>query len=617
MSLTFIIYLLLFTSLVAGAAAAAEWGSRARGATRHAWTVAIALSVLGPLVATMWNASARRATSVQFTLPTGAVLNSIDFVNAQRPAAHSASALNQLAQSIAGLRSAAERVVEATPQWSSATAEMALAAWLFLSFALCIWLVVGLCSLRRSRRGWTRSTVDGVDVDVSPSAGPAVFGFTSHRIVLPEWAMQMESHARHLIIAHETEHIRARDPQRLAIALAALVVMPWNLALWWCAARLRRAIELDCDVRVLNRFPDARAYGYVLLDVASRGRSSGPLAISMVSLLRLPSELELRLRAMSQTRKAGYRTVTIGAVLAVVSVSAAFTAPVPWPAQTQVRISATATGGRQIDRAIDNAEWVNFLNQVQSGSTATYRNTTVGGQIEDGSKELRKGATPSAEVVSAHARGDTTYSVDQVDTSVRLLPGSASPEYPSDLRKQGVEGEVRAQFVVDTNGRVEPGTIRVTMSTDRRFATSVLAALPNVRFIPAERHGHKVRQLVRQPFTFAITPSQAPLNRYQTYFPYQVDAPATVRAGSPTPTYPPALRKLGIGGEVHAEFVVDTLGRVQDGSIKITESTNQELTDAVLKALPNMQFVPAEVHGQKVKQLVQMPFGFTPARAHK
>ncbi|UUZ52386.1 hypothetical protein LP419_22985 [Massilia sp. H-1] len=43
----------------------------------------------------------------------------------------------------------------------------------------------------------------------------------------------------------------ARDPQLLGLALLVLVAMPWNLPMWWQLRRLRHAIEVDCDARVL------------------------------------------------------------------------------------------------------------------------------------------------------------------------------------------------------------------------------------------------------------------------------------------------------------------------------------------------------------------------------
>ncbi len=91
-----------------------------------------------------------------------------------------------------------------------------------------------------------------------------------------------------------------------------------------------------------------------------------------------------------------------------------------------------------------------------------------------------------------------------VDKVVVALPGTA-PRYPDMLRQAGIEGDVRAQFVVDTLGRVEPGSVRVLEATHDQFAAAVRTALSSrARFTPAEAGGHRVRQLVEQTFTFRL-----------------------------------------------------------------------------------------------------------------
>jgi periplasmic protein TonB len=94
---------------------------------------------------------------------------------------------------------------------------------------------------------------------------------------------------------------------------------------------------------------------------------------------------------------------------------------------------------------------------------------------------------------------------NQVETAVMAMPGTATPRYPSMLQSAGLEGDVRAQFVVDTLGRVEQGSFHVIESTHDLFAAAVRDALGRARFTPAEAGGHKVRQLVEQTFTFRIT----------------------------------------------------------------------------------------------------------------
>jgi protein TonB len=100
---------------------------------------------------------------------------------------------------------------------------------------------------------------------------------------------------------------------------------------------------------------------------------------------------------------------------------------------------------------------------------------------------------------------DQPYFEFQVEKPVIGAPGSAQPRYPDMLKSAGVEGEVLAQFVVDTTGRAEMGSFKVLKSSHDLFTTAVRNALPTMRFLPAEVGGRKVKQLVQQPFQFALT----------------------------------------------------------------------------------------------------------------
>jgi protein TonB len=92
----------------------------------------------------------------------------------------------------------------------------------------------------------------------------------------------------------------------------------------------------------------------------------------------------------------------------------------------------------------------------------------------------------------------------QVEKPVAQAPNSAQPRYPDILKSAGVEGEVLAQFVVDTTGKAEVNTFKVLKTSHELFASAVRNALPNMKFLPAEVGGRKVKQLVQQPFVFAI-----------------------------------------------------------------------------------------------------------------
>jgi periplasmic protein TonB len=98
-----------------------------------------------------------------------------------------------------------------------------------------------------------------------------------------------------------------------------------------------------------------------------------------------------------------------------------------------------------------------------------------------------------------------TFRADQVEKQVAVLPGGSPPRYPEALRVAGIEGEVVAVFVVDDQGRVEAGSISFPHSDNEQFEREVRATLREMRFIPAEVGGRKVRQLVQMPFVFKLS----------------------------------------------------------------------------------------------------------------
>jgi hypothetical protein len=147
--------------------------------------------------------------------------------------------------------------------------------------------------VRRSRS----LNIDGTDVRVSPSIGPAVVGLVPSHIVVPEWLMSRPVQDQRIAVAHEVEHIRGGDPWMLVIACAAVSLMPWNPALWYCLSRLRLAMEVDCDRRVLGRGVPAVKYGSLLIDFSAM-HSTSPMAIP--AFPGSGSHLERRLIAMTE-----------------------------------------------------------------------------------------------------------------------------------------------------------------------------------------------------------------------------------------------------------------------------------------------------------------------------
>jgi TonB family protein len=104
---------------------------------------------------------------------------------------------------------------------------------------------------------------------------------------------------------------------------------------------------------------------------------------------------------------------------------------------------------------------------------------------------------------------------------------------------------------------------------------------------------------------------QALLTQLKVYEADQVDRRAKLdTAATLRLNFPPPLFAARVPGVVVAEFVVDSAGRVEDGTLGIVSSTAPWFTDAVRVALKSASYVPAMKDGRPVRQFVQQRFQF-------
>lgn len=424
---SWMLYALLVSALVAAAARLGEEVCRLRGApVRWVWCggllAVIVLVALVPARVTSGVPAARAAV----VLPAATEMGADAADGRSGPATLLAAARDLLA-----------RPLRAAAALGEGTAGQALGiGWAALSLAL---LAVGAATLRRSaraRRAWPRREIEGVPVRVAPAVGPAVLGLRHPEVVVPGWLLAASAEEQRLVVLHEREHIRARDPLTLAAGCLAVTLLPWNPVAWWMLLRLRLAVELDCDARVLRRGVRARAYGTLLIEMAGRGPG---LSLGVPALAGSPSTLERRLRAMNRKppRFAPARAGLLG-LLGAAAVVAACDTPMPTAADVEAMDVAAAeqqatrfriADGEGMTYVVDGKEVTATEAQAlvadRIARIEVQKNAQGGGVIRISTAATADAAAPtSGEPVRIRVRGPGAEAVTTTGVAVRGV-GSA------------------------------------------------------------------------------------------------------------------------------------------------------------------------------------------------
>lgn len=202
-----------------------------------------------------------------------------------------------------------------------------IAGWLMMSAVVLAVLATGWIQIRRRLRSATAGKLNGVGVAIADDVGPAVVGILHPLIVIPRWLLQQDTATQAVALTHEREHVRTHDVRVLGGALLIAVLLPWNLPIWWQLRRLRFAIEVDCDARVLRTGQVPSFYSAVLLNVATH---LSPPRLAAAGLSESGSSLEKRIRIMHAPLRPRWRL--LAAVLgtcsvALVAVAGTVTAP--------------------------------------------------------------------------------------------------------------------------------------------------------------------------------------------------------------------------------------------------------------------------------------------------
>ena len=222
----------------------------------------------------------------------------------------------------------------------------------------------------------------------------------------------------------------------------------------------------------------------------------------------------------------------------------------------------------------------------------------------------------AALIIVIFTTGSLTQGSDEGENSNPVPTRTYKPDYPEDLRNQGITGNAVIKFTINKQGSVvDP---EVISTTHKAFGTSSMDAIRQWQFFPARKNGKVVSKQVRLPFNFTLTLEEQLTNKIgREVFTkvkgkiYKADKLET----SPTPintispVYPDELKDSGIEGEALVKFTINKEGLVMNP--KIVSTDHDKFGPSALMASLNLKFDPVELKGKPINVEMERSFSFS------
>ena len=203
-------------------------------------------------------------------------------------------------------------------------------------------------------------------------------------------------------------------------------------------------------------------------------------------------------------------------------------------------------------------------------------------------------------------------------------------ECSATLHHVRVGGRVIVRLGVDTSGHVRQETVEVRGNPDSALGELAKGITRSVVFDPkaALQIGHA--ELIDLPFVFLMYHDGTPLTPFGgereanpgfVYVLMRADSTSPLtgealvklpeRVSGPPPRYPRGLQMAGVDGDVMVEGIIDTLGHVERGSVRVVSSTDHGFDDSALRTVAGSVFRAARTPWRAVRVRVRIPISYT------
>jgi protein TonB len=146
----------------------------------------------------------------------------------------------------------------------------------------------------------------------------------------------------------------------------------------------------------------------------------------------------------------------------------------------------------------------NFAPPVQNDVPSLNPDSTFVQQLEPpppDTSQMNKGTIVIPEGTGTWGKGMEVFDISKLD-QIPVATVQVRPQYPFEMRRAGISGQVVVDFIVDTSGLVH--NAYAASSTQRDFESSAVQAVSKWRFRPGRKGGRAVNTHMQVPIVFTL-----------------------------------------------------------------------------------------------------------------
>ena len=379
----------------------------------------------------------------------------------------------------------------------------------------------------------------------SEIVAPAVFGIANPTIVLPDDWRAWSGGKLRAVVAHELAHVARGDGLIAALASCNAAFFWFHPLAYLIARRLRTLAEAACDDCAVMALQDRESYAETLLEIARAGGARAALPMDGCAMARGASVTRRIERILEKTEfesgllcaTARRRTVlaALGAAAALSLVSVAVGQQGGITLSGSIQDPSGARIPRVSLRIVDAARGV--TEAATSGADGSYRIEGLEPAAEYEIRAAKPGFREHCQSVdlSADKRLDITLEVGRIEEEIvvvadrdlsrddasapqgprrrirvggnvrkAMLVRHVNPVYPPDAAREGVEGTVLLEAVIDKEGK-PTGLKAVNSMIDPRLIDAAMEAVKQWRYKPVLLNGRPIEIVTTVSVAFQLS----------------------------------------------------------------------------------------------------------------